>query len=70
MTRGAVVRGDAPDKLVSSVDARWFGITAFELTHEAPHSPVANQLSYRYEEPSVEIAEPGGPRDFDNVGDV
>lgn len=64
----AAVRGIIPDGLVSIVSVQWFGSEALELTYKTPSGRVANQLLYRDDESSLEIAQAGRPWSFDGDG--
>ena len=68
MMPGAAVRGIIPDALVTVVSTQWFGSEALELTYKTPTGKVANQLVYRHDEPSLEVAELGRPWSFDGDG--
>jgi superfamily II DNA or RNA helicase len=65
-----VLRGVAPDMLVTVVSVKWFGSDAIELTYKTPSGSVANELFYRHDEPRLEIVEIGRPWSFDGEGDL
>lgn len=68
LTPGTSVKGILPDCLVTVVSVRWFGSEALELTYKDPAGQLGNQLLYRDNEPSLEIAELGRPWSFDGDG--
>ena len=68
LTPGTSVKGILPDCLVTVVSVRWFGSEALELTYKDPAGQLGNQLLYRDNEPSLEIAEVGRPWSFDGDG--
>src|SRR5271166_5899011 len=64
----AAVRGILPDQVVTVVSVQWFGSEALELTYKGPSGRVANELLYRHDEPTLEIAADGRPWSFDGDG--
>jgi SNF2 family DNA or RNA helicase len=68
LTPGTSVKGILPDCLVTVVSVRWFGSEALELTYKDPVGQLGNQLLYRDNEPSLEVAEVGRPWSFDGDG--
>jgi SNF2 family DNA or RNA helicase len=70
ITPGSFVRGILPECLVTVVSVRWFGSEALELTYKDPVGELGNQLVYRDDEPSLEIAKVGRPWSFDGDGNL
>ena len=68
LTSGASVRGILPDGLVTVVNVQWFGSAALELTFKDAAGRLGNQILYRENEPSLEIATVGRPWSFDGDG--
>jgi SNF2 family DNA or RNA helicase len=68
LTPGTSVKGILPDCLVTVVSVRWFGSEALELTYKDPAGQLGNQLLYRDNEPTLEVAEVGRPWSFDGDG--
>ena len=68
ITPGTSIKGILPDRLVSVLSVRWFGSEALELTYKDPAGQLGNQLLYRDNEPSLEVAEVGRPWSFDGDG--
>jgi SNF2 family DNA or RNA helicase len=68
LTPSASVRGILPNGLITVVSVQWFGSEALELTFKTSDGKVANQLLYRDDEPTLEIAESGHPWSFDGDG--
>jgi superfamily II DNA or RNA helicase len=64
----ATVKGILQDRLVTVVNAQWYGSTAVELTYKTPDGKVANELLYRHDEPRIEVVERGRPWSFDGEG--
>ena len=64
----AVVRGIAPDALVTIISVQWFGSSAVEVTYKLANGQVDHGLLYRDTEPELEIVEVGRPWSFDGDG--
>ncbi len=64
------MRGILPDGLVTVVDAKWYGSDVVELTYKDASGRLGNQLLYRKDEPTIEIASVGRPWSFDADGDL
>ena len=64
----AVVRGIAPDALVTVISVQWFGSSAVEVTYKLANGQVDHGLLYRDTEPQLEIVEVGRPWSFDGDG--
>lgn len=70
LTPGTSVKGILPDCLVTVVSVRWFGSEALELTYKDPAGQLGNQLLYRDNEPTLEVAKVGRPWSFDGDGQL
>src|SRR5439155_11894390 len=68
LTPGAAVRGILPDSIVTVVAADWFGANAIRLTYTEAVGKPGQQLLYRDNEPTIEIAQTGRPWSFDGDG--
>src|SRR3989442_1229768 len=68
LTPGAAVRGILPDSIVTVVAADWFGANAIRLTYTDAAGRPGQQLLYRDNEPTIEIAQTGRPWSFDGDG--
>lgn len=68
LTPGAAVRGILPDSIVTVVAADWFGANAIRLTYTDAAGKPGQQLLYRDNEPTIEIAQTGRPWSFDGDG--
>src|SRR5438094_7345347 len=68
LTPGTAVRGILPDSIVTVVAADWFGGNAIRLTYTDAVGRPGQQLLYRDNEPTIEIAETGRPWSFDGDG--
>jgi SNF2 family DNA or RNA helicase len=64
----AVVRGIAPDGLVTVVSVQWHGSDALTLVYRTGDGKVADRLLYREDEPTIELVEAGRPWSFDGDG--
>jgi hypothetical protein len=70
LSRGARVRGVMGDRLVTVVDAKWFGQQAIELTYKIEETgQVGSRLVFRSDEPTLEVVEEGAHWAFDAPGD-
>jgi hypothetical protein len=67
-TRGALIKGILPDRLVIVVDIKWHGSAVVELTYKDATGHLASELLYRDREPMLEIAVAGHPWSFDADG--
>jgi hypothetical protein len=65
LTPGTAVRGMLPDSIVTVVAADWFGANAIRLTYTDAAGKPGQQLLYRDNEPTIEIAQAGRPWSFD-----
>ena len=65
---GSSIKGIVPDRIVTVLSVRWFGSQAIDLTYKDSEGKLGNQLLYRDNEPSLEIAEIGRPWSFDGDG--
>jgi len=65
LTRGALVKGILPDRLVTIVDIKWHGSDVIEVTYKDASGRPANELLFRDREPSLEIVTQGTPFSFD-----
>ena len=70
LTKGALVRGVAPDAAVTVVDVTWHGTQAITLTYTTADGQPASRLLFRDDEPSLTLAEAGRPWAFDADGDA
>ena len=68
LTKGASIRGILPDGPVAVVDVKWLGTTAVELTYKDAAGRLGNELHYRDNEPTLEVASAGRPWSFDGDG--
>jgi hypothetical protein len=68
LTPGTAVRGILPDSIVTVVAADWFGANAIRLTYTDAAGKPGQQLLYRDNEPTIEIAQVGRPWSFDGDG--
>ncbi len=67
---GSSIKGIVPDRIVTVLSVRWFGSQAIDLTYKDSEGKLGNQLLYRDNEPSLEIAEAGRPWSFDGDGQL
>ena len=65
---GSLIKGIVPDRIVTVLSVCWFGSQAIDLTYKDSEGKLGNQLLYRDNEPSLEIAEIGRPWSFDGDG--
>ncbi len=63
------MKGLVPDNVVTTVDVRWFGTAAVEVTYKDAGGRVANRLLYREDEPRLEVVERGARWSFDADAD-
>jgi SNF2-related domain len=68
LTPGTAVRGILPESIVTVVAADWFGANAIRLTYTDAAGKPGQQLLYRDNEPTIEIAQAGRPWSFDGDG--
>ena len=62
------IAGIQADGIVTTVNIRWFGSDAVELTYKTSTGKVANEILYREDEPRLEIIKAGRPWNFDGDG--
>jgi len=65
LTRGALVKGILPDRLVTIVDIKWHGSDVIEVIYKDASGRPANELLFRDRESSLEIVTQGTPFSFD-----
>jgi superfamily II DNA or RNA helicase len=68
LTRGAQVKGIAPEGVVTVVDVQWHGSVAIELTYKDATGRLSHELLYRDREPTLEIIAAGRLWNFDADG--
>ena len=70
LTPGAFIKGLLPDRLVTVVNAKWYGSTGVELTFKDAAGRPGSVLLYRDREPALEIVSTPRPWSFDADGEV
>ena len=70
LTPGAFIKDLLPDRLVTVVNARWYGSTGVELTFKDAAGRPGSVLLYRDREPALEIVSTPRPWSFDADGEV
>ena len=57
ITKDSVIKGILPNGLVTTIDTRWIGSSAVEITYKDSTGKLANELLYRDREAAL-----AGPR--------
>jgi len=65
---GVSVRGLTPEGVAKVVSVEWYANQAIKVFYEDSGGAVSSRLLYRYEEPSLEVVQSGGPWSFDGDG--
>jgi superfamily II DNA or RNA helicase len=65
---GVSIRGITPEGAAKVVSVEWHADQAIKVIYEDGDGSVNSRLIYRYEEPSLEVVEFGGPWAFDGDG--
>jgi hypothetical protein len=65
---GVSIRGITPKGAAKVVSVEWHADQAIKVIYEDGDGSVNSRLIYRYEEPSLEVVESGGPWAFDGDG--
>jgi SNF2 family DNA or RNA helicase len=65
---GVSIRGITPEGTAKVVSVEWHADQAIKVIYEDGDGSVNSRLIYRYEEPSLEVVESGGPWAFDGDG--